>query len=130
MDLLAYLSCFLIATVGALLQAAIYLKNVQDKARMANVEFDPRQYLKKDWLAIVISMLTIILFLMLIGEVLNVKPEIVNYVKVGFAFIGYFSQDIASRFFGAMNKKVNEVIDNKTTISDQVTNTTEPTPTK
>lgn len=119
----------MIATIGALLQAAIYLKNVQDKARIANVEFDASQYLKKDWLSITISMLTIIMFLMLIGEAINIKPELVNYLRVGFAFIGYFSQDIASRIFGAMNKKVNEVIDRKTTIADQATGENKPTPT-
>ena len=129
MDITGYVSCFLIATIGALLQAAIYLKNVEDKARLANVAFDRSQYLKKDWLSITISMLTIIMFLMLVGEVVQIKHEVVNYLKIGFAFIGYFSQDIASRLFGAMNKKVNEVIDTKTTIADQTTGQDKPTPT-
>lgn len=124
-----YLSCFFIATIGSLLQAALYLKNVQAKAQLANVAFDASTYFKKDWLSIVVSMLTIMMFLMLIGEAIKIKPEIVNYIKFGFSFIGYFSQDIASRLFGAMNKKVNDVIDRKTTISDQTTGEDKPTPT-
>ena len=129
MNWLFYLSCFAIALIGMALQTAMAMQSLQNKARLANVEFRPKNYLKEDWLTIVISFLTIVLAMLLINEVLNIKPEVKDYLKFGFAFIGYFSNDIASRLFSAANKRVNAAIDYKTTIADKATgNADAPTP--
>lgn len=119
MSFIIYIKCFFIALIGASLQAALYLKNTRDKSKLANVEFKPIMYLKEDWLSIGISLGTIILALLLTGEVLNLKPEVVNYIQIAYAFVGYFSHDIASRVFGSLNNKVNKVIDWKTTEADK-----------
>lgn len=115
-----YLECFLIALIGMALQTALKMKSLQDKARAANVEFKMRQYFSNDWLSIAASMLTIFLFLLVVDNILKWKPVVVDYVKIGFAFIGYTGSDIASRLFGVLNKKINNVIDTKTNIADNV----------
>lgn len=105
------------------LQTALKMKSLQDKARAANVEFKIRQYFSNDWLSIVASILTIIMFLLFLDNIMKWKPVIVDYVKIGFAFIGYTGSDIASRLFSVVNKKINDVIDTKTNIADNVPET-------
>lgn len=118
-----YIECLSIAFIGMALQTALKMKSLQDKARAANVEFKIKQYFSNDWLSIVASILTIIMFLLFLDNILKWKPVIVDYVKIGFAFIGYTGSDIASRLFGVVNKKINNVIDEKTNIADNIPDT-------
>lgn len=115
-----YLVCFIIALVGMALQIALKMKSLQDKSRVANIEFKPSQYFQQDWLSITASLLTIIMFLLFLDNILKWRADIVNYIKIGFAFVGYTGSDIASRLFGVLNKKINNVIDTKTNISDGI----------
>lgn len=121
MTLHLYLACFAIALIGMALNTALKMKSLQDKARAANVEFKPGKYFSDDWLSITASLLTIIMFLLFLDNILKWKPAVIDYVKIGFAFIGYTGSDIASRLFGVVNKKINNVIDTKTNIADNVT---------
>lgn len=116
-----YVQCFLVALVGMALQTALKMKSLQDKSRAANIEFKASQYFRQDWLSIAASILTIIMFVLFIDNILKWKPAVIDYVKVGFAFVGYTGSDIASRLFGVLNKKINNVIDTKTNISDGIT---------
>lgn len=115
-----YATCFCVALVGMALQTVLKMKSLQDKANAANVQFKVREYFQNDWLSITASILTIVLFLLFLDNILNWKPVIVDYVKIGFAFVGYTGSDIASRLFGVVNKKINNVIDAKTNIADNV----------
>lgn len=118
MDLKLYATCFVVALVGMALQTVLKLKSLQDKARAGNIKFSPWIYFKNDWLSITASVLTIILFLICLDNVLHWKPAIVDYVKIGFAFVGYVGSDIASRLFSVVNKKINSIIDLKTDKAD------------
>jgi uncharacterized membrane protein len=120
MTLSLYITCFFVALVGMALQTALKMKSLQDKARAANIEFKIRQYFSNDWLSIVASLLTIVMFLLFLDNILKWKPAVIDYVKIGFAFVGYTGSDIASRLFGVVNKKINDVIDVKTNIADNV----------
>jgi amino acid permease len=118
MTLTLYATCFGVALVGMALQTVLKLKSLQDKARAANLTFKPGLYFREDWLSITASVLTIILFLLFLDNILKWKPVIVDYIKIGFAFVGYTGSDIASRLFSVVNKKINDVIDVKTNIAD------------
>jgi hypothetical protein len=102
------------------LQTVLKMKSLQDKAKVANLTFKPITYFREDWLSITASVLTIILFLLFLDNILKWHPAIVNYIKIGFGFVGYTGSDIASRLFGVVNKKINNVIDVKTNIADNV----------
>jgi hypothetical protein len=124
-----YLVCFAVALVGMALHTALKMKGLQDKARLANVEFKPSSYFKQDWLSLTASFLTIILFLLFIDNILKWKPAVIDFVKIGMAFVGYTGSDLASRIFGVVNKKINLAIDHKTTMADKETGDLEaPTP--
>jgi len=113
-----YLTCFAVAIVGMALQTALKLKSLQDKARLANVEFKVWHYFRNDWLSITASILTIIMCLFFLDNIVKWKPVAADYLKVGFAFVGYTGSDIASRLFSVVNKKINAAIDYKTTVAD------------
>jgi archaellum biogenesis protein FlaJ (TadC family) len=116
-----YLTCFIVAFVGMLLHAVLKLKSLQDKARIANVAFKPKQYFVQDWLSHTASLLTIVMFLIFTDNILHWKPQAIGFLKIGYAFIGYTGSDIASRLFGVVNKKINTAIDYKTTVADATT---------
>lgn len=115
-----YITCFVVALLGMSLQTALKMKGLQDKANLANIEFKVSYYFKQDWLSITASILTIAMCLFFLTDILNWKPEVINYIKLGFAFVGYTGSDIASRLFGVVNKRINNVIDIKTNVSDAV----------
>lgn len=129
MTLELYFQCFIVALLGSLLQSGLKIKSIQDKARKANIEFRPWSYFKDDWLSLGLSVLTIIMFLFFIEEFANFSDRVMQYLKFGFAFIGYTGSDILSRIFSVANKRINNAIDYKTTIADEATGTTDkPTP--
>jgi len=129
MSIKLYLTLFAIAAIGQLLFNVLKIKGLQDKAALANVQFNTIDYFKKDWLSLLASFLTVLLVLLCLDSLLKWKPEAIDYVKPIFAFVGYTGSDIASRIFGVMNKRINSAIDYKTTISDTQTGTLDaPTP--
>jgi len=124
-----YLQCFAVGLIGMLIHSLIKMKHIQEKARLNNIEFKPIEYFTKDWVSHSSSLLTVILFLFLVEEFTNFNPFVADYVKIGFAFVGYTGSDIASRLFSVVDKKINRAIDYKTTISDTKTGTLDkPTP--
>ena len=118
-----YLKCFLVAMIGCALQAVLKIKSIQDKAKKANVHFHPLDYFKEDWVSLTASVLTIVLFMFFLEGVLQWKPEVVNYIMIGFAFVGYTGSDVMSRIFSVVNRKINNVIDFKTTEIDTLNGT-------
>jgi len=125
-----YVQYFVVGLLGAILHALFKIKSIQEKAKLANVKFSAMDYWNEDWVSHITSITTILLCLFFVADVLHVKPEFTSYMRVGFAFIGYVGNDIASRFFGAVNKRVNKVIDEKTTQADLLNENDSPTPHK
>ena len=130
MTLSLYLQCFTLAILGALLHALLKIKSIQSKARKANVAFKAMDYVREDVVSHLTSLTTIVVSLFLIADFLHVKPEFLYYLKFAFLFIGYAGNDIASRLLGAVNKRANDVIDQKTSTADEISGTTTPTPHK
>lgn len=131
MTLIEYVTLFFIAFLGMLLQMLLKAKSIQDKAKKANLQFSFREYFLDDWLSHGISIITITMFLFFISEAVTFSAIVADYLKIGFAFVGYSSADIASRIFSVVNKRVNSAIDYKTTQADQANGTADkPTPTK
>jgi hypothetical protein len=115
-----YFQCFAVALTGWALHTSLKLRSLQVKSKAANLEFKVKDYFYDDWLVIVSCFLTIILFLLFIDEVFNINEKIIDYVKIGFGFVGYTGSDVASRLFSLADKKINTVIDYKTNIADGI----------
>lgn len=131
MTLELYFQCFAVAFLGMVLQALLKIKSIQDKARKANVQFKASEYLRDDWVSHLASLTTIIMVLFLVDEFAHFSAYVMQYMKFGFAFVGYTGSDIMSRIFSVVNRRINNAIDYKTTIADESTGTKDnPTPAK
>lgn len=129
MNLQNYLELLAVALIGMALHTVLKIKSLKEKAKLANVEFKISQYFANDWPSILASALTIGMFLFFIDSLVKWQPKAENYLRVGFAFVGYTGSDIASRLFSVVNKKINTAIDYKTTVADMASGNTEtPTP--
>lgn len=129
MNIILYLQCFAVGVIGMTIHAIIKMKHIQDKARRNNIEFKPYEYFVKDWASHVATLLTIIMFMFFIEEFANFNQIVLDYAKIGFAFVGYTGSDIASRLFSVVDKRINSAIDYKTTIADEANGTLDkPTP--
>lgn len=126
-----YAVIFFISFLGMILQMFLKANAIKQKAKVSNVIFSFKEYLLDDWLSHSISIITIIMFMFFIEEATRFNEHVENYLKIGFAFVGYSSSDIASRLFSVVNKRVNAAIDYKTTQTDIANGTSDkPTPTK
>ena len=128
-----FLSSFLIGLVGLSLSLLTVIQSLTKKAKLANVIFDWKLFLKSDLiLQFVGSILTVALGLLLLNPFFQQFPkyaEKVFAINVIFATIGYMGSDIASRLYSVVNSRINAAIDYKTTISDKATgNLDNPTP--
>jgi hypothetical protein len=131
MTTILYFQCFAVAFFGMVLQALLKIKSIQEKARKANVAFKAKEYLVDDWVSHCASLTTVVLFLFFIDEIAHFSEHVMNYVKFGFAFVGYTGSDIMSRIFSVVNKRINNAIDYKTSMADEASGTTDkPTPAK
>jgi hypothetical protein len=116
--------------IGMILQMLMKAKSIQDKARLAHVEFKFSEYFTADWLSHLISMGAVALYVLLARRRVITAPDSMYELIMGFsATVGYSGADIVSRFFSFTNRKVNAAIDHKTTIADTATgNLDNPTP--
>lgn len=116
--------------IGMILQMLMKAKSIQDKARLAHVEFRFFEYFTTDWLSHLISMSAVALYVILARRRVVTAPDSMYELILAFsATVGYSGADIVSRFFSFTNKKVNAAIDYKTTIADTTTgNLDKPTP--
>lgn len=126
-----YFQCFAVAFFGMVLQALLKIRSIQDKARKANVTFSAKEYLVDDWVSHCASLTTVVLVMFFVDELAHFSEYVMDYVKFGFAFVGYTGSDVMSRIFSVVNKRINNAIDYKTTQADEANGTTEkPTPVK
>ena len=113
-----YIECSVIGLIGLALQTALKIKSFQEKATASNIDFNLGMYFKYDWYTPVTSILTLLLLLFFLKDgVQNYSPV---WIKLSFGTAGYIGADIPSRLFSTVNKRLNNVIDIKTNISDTV----------
>lgn len=105
--------------IGMLLQMLLKARSLQQKAKLANVQFKFMEYFTGDYISHIISTLAIALYVMLVrARIQNVPVNLYEVVLAFSATVGYSGADIVSRFFSFTNSKINAAIDWKTTRSD------------
>lgn len=116
--------------IGMVLQMLMKAKSIQDKARMANVQFNFFEYFTADWISHLISTVAVFLFMVFVRRrVADIPQNLYEFVLAVSATVGYSGADLVSRFFSATNKRVNAAIDHKTSQSDKMDGTLNtPTP--
>lgn len=124
-----YFQCFLAATLGGMVHAAVKANELKGLAKKSNVEFSLAQFFKDDWLTMAGNQFFILLCLMIADEWLNFEGGIVDKIKTLFAFVGFGGSSIGLALFSQAKKRLYSAIDYKTTIADEANGTTDtPTP--
>jgi uncharacterized integral membrane protein len=117
-----FLTCFLAGTLGILLQIfVVKLPSLKTKSEAANRPFVVSEYFKDDWMSIVGSFLALAILIVCLDELINFKPSVVDYIKWLFAFVGFTGSSLIQAAFSVTNKKIMQVIDEKTNIADNKT---------
>lgn len=116
--------------IGMVLQMLLKARSLQQKAKLANVQFKFMEYFTGDAISHLISTLSIALYVLLVrGRLHNVPTNLYEIILAFSATVGYSGADIVSRFFSFTNAKINAAIDFKTTQSDKADGTLNaPTP--
>jgi hypothetical protein len=108
--------------LGLLLQVfAIKLPYAKKKATVANYPFSFKCWILDEWTVIVGNIVSVLLLLVLIDNLIALKPGLKNYIEFLFAFVGFTGSSIFMAAFSAFDKKVMKVIDEKTNIADGIT---------
>lgn len=119
MALSIIIQCFLAGVLGQLLHIfAIKVPAMKERAKVANEKFNLLEYLKDDLAAVLSNVLTILIFLVVLDELIKLKPAVEPYLKVGFVFVGFTGSSILISLLGRAQKKLNQVVDEKTNIAD------------
>ena len=116
-DTMIYL---LSGSLGVLLQVILKIKSLKVRADAANMKFVFGKYLEDDWPAILASFITVGLFIFFIPDIIKIKPDALDFGRIGFAFVGYTGSSIIQMLFSATSKKILNIIDLKTNIADDV----------
>ncbi len=116
--------------IGMVLQMLMKAKSIQDKAKLANVQFRFFEYFTADWISHLISTVAVLLFMVIVRRRIESIPQnLYEFVLAVSATVGYSGADLVSRFFSATNKRVNAAIDFKSTKADTADGTLNtPTP--
>ena len=124
-----HLQAILIAILGMALQVTLKIYSLKVKAEKANITLTVGGYFKQDWLMMVASIITIIIFVFLIDDIMNLHTSAIYYIKFLFAFVGYTGSDIILRLFSIANKKINAIINQQTDHAPESTKINGQTPT-
>lgn len=126
---------FILGVLGWFVQSLLKSKSIQDKARKANVRYNFFEYYQTDWISHLIALTFIGIAVYIVEEVFIILPSLQGLVKTFFVAVGFTNGAIVSyliTFMGkkfSVNAKVNDAVDHKTSIADDVTgNKKGPTP--
>ena len=103
-----------------ILQILLKIPQLQQRSKAANHDFSIKDYFKDDWAVILASFVTVGIVIICIDELIAVKPELANYIKWLFVFVGFTGSSILQAVLSVTNKKIMAIIDIKTNIADGV----------
>jgi len=120
MTISTYLLCFVAGVLGILFHIfAVKLPAIKTQAKVANLKFSYSQYFQDDLAAILASLLSVIILLVVLDEVVAFKPTVMPYLKFAFVFVGFTGSSVLIAILGKATAKVNAVVDEKTNIADK-----------
>lgn len=116
-----YLILFVCGTLGVIFDCCLKANSLKRKASIGNVPFTVKNYLSEDIISIILSFVSVVIWLLLFGEVATRFAQIENFQRVTFVLMGGFGSHIIQYFFSVAEKKIMNIIDQKTDIADNKT---------
>ena len=113
---------YLIAALLGLLFVILHkIQATKKDFNVANQPFVLKKFFEKEFVAILMSIIVIVLMAITVDEWMYVHPSVENYVTVIFALGGAIGSWAFLLFLGGSKKFIRQVIDKKTNIADAIT---------
>lgn len=106
--------------LGVLVHCLLKAKDLTDYAAKANVYFSFLDYLRKDWIAVSLSLASLAFWFLIFPEVALNYPKIENWIRISFGISGLFGSYIIQKFFSKGKSYISNIIDKKTNIADSI----------
>ena len=121
MTLSLYLQCVAMLILGQMLQLfLIKIPDIKKNAKIANATFVWKDWWASDWNLVVGTTVLGAIAIMGLNEIVQWKPEILEYVKWFFAAIGAFGSNVVMAKWSKYQAYFDGVIDTKTNIADNL----------
>jgi hypothetical protein len=117
-----YIQCVAMYILGQALHLfVIKIPAVRKRDRAANIEFSFSDYWKQEWNIIIGNQVLGAVFIIGLDQLVDWKPLILDVVKWFFAAVGAIGSVTIMSKFSTYEKKVLNIIDEKTNLSDRIT---------
>jgi uncharacterized membrane protein len=110
--------CIFIGLCGTLLSLLAVNYSLSKKAKDANLEYHFLDFFKTDWYAPVISVVAILSMVIAMPYIPASWQNSTGVILIVFITVGYSGNDLVSRFFSAMNDRLNAAVKMKSNQSD------------
>jgi len=115
-----YLIYLLAGLLGVIAHCFCKAKDIIEYAEKANIKFSVSEYFKKDLFSVGMSILSVLIWLLIFGEVGAKYPKILDYIRFSFVIMGFLGSYIIQKFFSKGKSYISDIIDKKTNIADAV----------
>jgi mannose/fructose/N-acetylgalactosamine-specific phosphotransferase system component IIC len=110
-----------IGLLGVLIHTLIKANSLKTRAEKANIKFLIRNYFDKDWISILISVCIVFFWLLIYQEVMNkYLLKYTDLIGTIFGLIGFLGTYILSKILSVSEKRINNIIDEKTNELDEI----------
>lgn len=114
------IKCILIGLCGTILSLLAVNYSLAKKAKDANLEYHFGEFFRTDWYAPTISIVAIAAMVIAMPYIPASWQDNSGIILVVFITVGYSGNDFVSRFFSAMNDRLNAAVKMKAAKSDEM----------
>lgn len=112
-------TCILLGLAGVVFHSLLKLRGLQADAKAANLPFDAlRNYLLQDYLSILLSLLSVLVWVFLFGEIVTHYPKLQGFIRTSFFVQGAIGSWVLQLLLGTAKASIRKVVDQKTDIAD------------
>jgi hypothetical protein len=98
---------------------------MKSRAKAANYEFTLKDYWREEWFMICGALCLGIMLIIGASEIVQWKPQVADWMRWFFGFVGYFFNSLIVGKLGQYEKKLSKIIDAKTNFADSLNETNE-----
>lgn len=107
--------------LGVIFYHLLKYNGLSTDAKKLNVTLTFKQYIQTDWVAIMLSFLSVVIWLLCFGEVAEKYPLLQTYARVSFVCMGAIGTYVISLVFSKAKVYIRNVMDKKSDIADNKT---------
>lgn len=108
--------------LGQLFHILIKMRSLMRRSDAAKEHFNIRAFFRKDWIEIIISLVSGIIVMVAYSEISGVYPIISIWKKIAFLLVGYAGSSIVLAFFSSSEKAAINTIKHKVKEAENIVN--------